>query len=128
MTDAQRGIHDGLHSQLEIHGTMDPCPSTPPEPGNGGNGGNGGMIGSPENEISSSSTSASAGVELTLTFPNLTAEDVAKIGVDGGSVEVFLEDDFQVDDIAAGSVYFRCWRDRRPEGGDGRRRPGPSHL
>ena len=68
--------------------------------------GNGDMMA--EAMIGSSSTSASSTVELTLMFPNLTAADVEKIGVDGGSVEVFLEDDFQVpDDISAGSVYFR---------------------
>ena len=71
------------------------------------NGGNGGTTPTAGDSIISSSTSASATVELTLTFPNLTADDVDKIGVDGGSVEVFLEDDFQVDDIAASSVYFR---------------------
>ena len=55
----------------------------------------------------SSSTSASAGVELTFTSLPLTAADVAKIGVDGGSVELFLEDDFVVpDSISPGSIYF----------------------
>ena len=75
--------------------------------------------------IGSSSTSASSTVELTLAFPKLTAADVAKIGVDGGSVEVFLEDDFQVpDDISAGSVYFRLLggtaAQRSLTGGEGR--------
>ena len=54
----------------------------------------------------SSSTSASAGVELTFTSAKLTQADVEKIGVDGGSVELFLEDDFKVDDISPGAIYF----------------------
>ena len=52
--------------------------------------------------IASSSTSASAGVQLTLTIPNLP------MNMQGGSsVELYLEDDFQVpDSIDRGSVYF----------------------
>ena len=70
--------------------------------------------------ITSSSTSASATVELTVVIESLDADDVAKIGADGGSVEVFLEDDFQVpDDIAPGSVYFRLLGDG-PTAGDDR--------
>ena len=58
-------------------------------------------------KIESDSTSASAGVELTFTYGPLTADDVAKIGVDGGSVELFLEDDFVVpDSISPGAIYF----------------------
>ena len=71
-----------------------------PDPGNGNGMTAGAMFGS-------SSTSASAGVELTFTSLPLTAADVAKIGRDGGSVELFLEDDFVVpDSISPGSIYF----------------------
>ena len=57
--------------------------------------------------LKSSSTSGSANVELTFTSLPLTADDVAKIGRDGGSVELFLEDDFVVPgSISPGSIYF----------------------
>ena len=57
--------------------------------------------------LKSSSTTGSAGVELTFTSDPLTAADVDKIGSDGGSVELFLEDDFKVpDSISPGSIYF----------------------
>ena len=70
----------------------------------------------------SSSTSASAGVELTFTYGPLTQADVAKIGADGGSVELFLEDDFKVpDDISPGSIYFTLTKPtHRFAGGGGR--------
>ncbi len=75
--------------------------------------------------VISSSTSASSTVELNLVIESLTAEQVAKIGVDGGSVELFLEDDFQVpSDISAGSVYFRLLggtdAQKKLTGGEGR--------
>ena len=57
--------------------------------------------------LDSSSTSANATVELTFTSLPLTAADVAKIGRDGGSVELFLEDQFVVPgSISPGSIYF----------------------
>ena len=57
--------------------------------------------------LDSSSTSGSATVELTFTSLPLTAADVDKIGRDGGSVELFLEDDFAVPgSISPGSIYF----------------------
>ena len=57
--------------------------------------------------LDSSTTTGSATVELTFTSLPLTAADVAKIGRDGGSVELFLEDDFKVpDSISPGSIYF----------------------
>ncbi len=42
MTDAERGIHDGIHANLEVHGTMDPCPE------DDGNGNGNGMTGERE--------------------------------------------------------------------------------
>ena len=91
------------------------------DPGNGGNGGNG--TGTPAAAMfDSSSTSASAGVELTFTSLPLTAADVAKIGRDGGSVELFLEDDFVVpDSISPGSIYFTLTKPTSSLTGDGGR-------
>ena len=55
-----------------------------------------------DDSIESSSTTASAGVKLTLTIGNLP-EDM----LGGSSVELYLEDDFKVPDtIDRGSVYF----------------------
>ena len=73
-------------------------------------------------KIESSSTSASAGVELTFTYGPLTADDVAKIGVDGGSVELFLEDDFVVpDSISPGAIYFTLTHQTSGDTGGGGR-------
>ena len=67
--------------------------------------------------IESSSTSASAGVTLTLTIDRLTQNTEA-----GGSVVLFLEDDFKVpDSIDRGSVYFRAINDRTSETNSGGR-------
>ena len=56
--------------------------------------------------IDSSSTSASAAVELKLAV-KLTVADVAKLNKDGGSIELYLEDDFVVpDSIDGNDVYF----------------------
>ena len=55
-----------------------------------------------KDEIASSSTSASTGVELKLTIGSLGIE-----GVGGSSVELYLEDDFDVPEtIARDAVYF----------------------
>ena len=74
--------------------TTAPAPPTPmPEP----------------DMIASSSTSGGAGVELKLTIGRLPMD-----AVDGSSVELFLEDDFQVpDSIDRNTVYFTV-----PGGGD----------
>ena len=65
----------------------------------GGNGGNGGSEG---DMIDNSSTTGGASVELILTIDSLPMN-----AVDGTSVELFLEDDFQVpDSIARDTVYF----------------------
>ncbi len=67
--------------------------------------------------ISSSSTSASATVELQLTIDKLPEGAVA-----GSSIELYLEDDFQVpDDIDRDTVYFRVTsRDDANVNGGGR--------
>ena len=78
-------------------------PASPPPTDPGGNGGASGAT------LESSSTSASAGIELKLTIPNLSAGDAAKL-TGGGSVELYLEDEFNVDDeddgIDRDTVYF----------------------
>ena len=48
--------------------------------------------------LESSSTSANANVKITLTMVTLTDRDVDKLASDGGSVELYLEDDFVVPD------------------------------
>ena len=73
-----------------------------------------------ETSFSSSSTSGSAGVELKLVV-KLSADDVDKLDNDGGSIELYLEDDFSVpDSINRNDVYFIVTPER-PETGDGGR-------
>ena len=68
----------------------------------------------------SSSTSANANVKLTLVVP-LSASDVDKLASDGGSIELYLEDDFVVpDSIDRNDVYFTV-RPRAADTGDGGR-------
>ena len=70
-------------------------PAVPPPTIPSGNGQDGDMI-------ESSSTTGGAGVELILTIDSLPMT-----AVDGTSVELYLEDDFQVpDSIDRGNVYF----------------------
>ena len=85
-------------------GTPPPTQGTPtPTPGNGNGNGDGTMMPDPGDMIDNSSTSASATVELQLTIANLPEAAVA-----GSSVELYLEDDFQVpDSIDRDTVYFR---------------------
>ncbi len=75
---------------LTLAGGGESCPTRQPAP-------------PPENAtITSSSTSASALVELTLTIPSLPEDAVS-----GTSVELYLEDDFQVpDSIDSNAAYF----------------------
>ena len=92
----QAGIHDAFTDSDHPKCVTD---------GNGNGNGNGAM--STGAMLKSSSTSGSATVELTFTSLPLTTTDVDKIGRDGGSVELFLEDDFKVpDSISPGSIYF----------------------
>ena len=93
MTDAQRAIHNGIHANVGSHGTMEPCPT--------GTGTGTGTMPATGDDIDSSSTSASAGVKLTLTI-----EDPGML-VAGSSIELYLEDDFNVpNDIDDADVYF----------------------
>ena len=104
MTDAQRGIHNGIHENIGFHDTMDPCPDPDPDP-DGTVNGNGMM---PTGAmIESSSTSASATVQLKLTIPDLTAADADKLKSGGSSVVLYLEDQFKVPEtIDRDTVYF----------------------
>ena len=67
--------------------------------------------------IESSSTSANAGVKLTLTIGNLPM-----VMRGGSSIELYLEDDFKVPDtIDRGSVYFTVTNPPTDETGNGSR-------
>ena len=110
MTDAQRGIHNGIHENVGVHGTMDPCPT-------GTNGGNGGQMDMTGDAFSTGSTSASASIEVKVTIDSLAMAAEA-----GSSVEVYLEDDFQVpDSIDRDTVYFAVTSPRTPDTNDGGR-------
>ena len=70
-----------------------------------------------KDEIDNSSTSASAGIELQLTIGSMPENAVA-----GSSVELYLEDDFQVpDSIDRDTVYFRVTDPRSAATNDGGR-------
>ena len=93
MTPAQQSIHDSVHGQFGQDGCPDVTPTMMPtateEP-------------SADAEVTSSSTSGSATVELKLTIDELN-QDLAV----GGSIVLYIEDDFQEpDDISASDVYF----------------------
>ena len=110
MTGAQRAIHNGIHENIGSHGTMDPCPT-------GTNGGNGGQMDMTGDAFSTGSTSPSASIEVKVTIARLSMAAEA-----GSSVEVYLEDDFQVpDSIDRDTVYFTVTNDRTPNTNDGGR-------
>ena len=100
MTEAQRGIHNGLHAQLSIHGTMDPCPDTTNGGGNGNGNGNGDMTPA---GVSTSGWSSSGGgsgdVVIAVTDQQLAIDD---------SIILVLDDKFTVpDSIPMGAVFIR---------------------
>ena len=72
---------------------------------------NAGVTGTPTTppsvvEFNADSTTSSGSVTLTLTLTQVSASSAAALG-SGGSVELFLEDEYQVPDfISRGSVYF----------------------
>ena len=104
MTDAQRGIHNGIHQNIGSHGTMDPCPTT----GNGNGNGTPTVMG--DVTISGWSNSANGSENLTITVMNAGA-----LSIDDSFVLV-LEDDFVVPHtIAPGLVYFK--QTGEPSGG-----------
>ena len=94
-TDLGRAIHDALSPN-------DPCPTSTMEPTM-----DPAMTPMPteepsEAEVKSSSTSASSTVELKLTIAELSMPVAV-----GGSIVLYLEDDFQEpDSISAGDAYF----------------------
>ena len=100
MTEAQIAIHNGIDDQLNggngqclppgTTPTPTPMPMPPPS----------GAMG--DFEIKSSSTSASATVELRVIIENLPEDLVV-----GSSIELYLEDDYQVPaSIPAGAAFF----------------------
>lgn len=99
---AERIAHDvaaEFVGQENADGSDHRC-ATPGTEASGGNGGNGTTMPSGV-EIDSSSTTGGAGVRL-----ELTIKDAGQL-LAGSSVELYLEDDFQVpDDINPGDVYF----------------------
>ena len=104
MTDAQRGIHNGIHANLGAHGTMDPCPTgTNGGTGTGtGTGGTGTTTPAAGDMVKSSSSSGSASPEIKLIIASLD-EDRAV----GSSIVLYLEDDFvEPSSIPATSVYI----------------------
>ena len=95
-----------------------PTPTSPPpvDPGNGNGNGNGDTGTTSGDMIASSSTSGGAGVELILTIKSLSMDAVA-----GSSVELYLEDDFQIpDSIARDTVYFTVPGGGNDQNGGGR--------
>jgi len=105
---ADRAAHDALadnNDDTNADGSDHTCanPGMDPEPTPPGT-----ITPDPSGDmISSSSTSASATVELQLTIDKLPESAKA-----GSSIELYLEDDFQVpDDIARNTVYFRVTND-----------------
>ena len=100
MTAAQIAIHNGVDDQLNGGNgqclppgtTPTPTPMPPPPPG----------AAMEEFDITSSSTSASATVELRVIIENLSETLVV-----GSSIELYLEDDYQVPaSIPAGAAFF----------------------
>ena len=93
MTTTQQAIHDNVHEELG----QDGCPD-----GNGNGNGNGATGATGASTIENSSTSASASVELRVVIGMLPIDAKA-----GSSVELYLEDDFQVpNSIDRDTVYF----------------------
>ena len=104
-TDLGRAIHDALSPN-------DPCPTSTMDPA---------MTPMPteepsEAEVKSSSTSASSTVELKLTIAELSMPVAV-----GGSIVLYIEDDFaEPDSISAGDVYFVSEPAREVTGDGGR--------
>ena len=113
LSSAAQGLHDAF---------ADPNDPKCSDTGNGdGTNGNGDGDGTPADAtFRSSSTSANANVKLTLAV-TLTDGDVEKLASDGGSIELYLEDDFGVpDSIDRNDVYFTV-SPRMADTGDGGR-------
>ncbi len=113
LSSAAQGLHDAFANPNDPK-----CSDT----GNGdGTNGNGDGDGTPADAtFRSSSTSANANVKLTLEV-TLTDGDVEKLASDGGSIELYLEDDFGVpDSIDRNDVYFTV-SPRMADTGDGGR-------
>ena len=113
-TAQAQGLCDGPLASLlpQCEGSMPPDPQPP----TGDTGDDMMMMDAGPAEVDNSSTSASATVELILTIDSLPMGAVA-----GSSVELYLEDDFQVpDSIARDTVYFTVPGGTANQGGGGR--------
>lgn len=105
-TAAGRSIHD-------LVSPNDPCPPPAVEPTAEPTA----TPSSDPDEFSTGSTSASASIEVKLTIENLPMDAEA-----GSSVELYLEDDFQVpDSIDRDNVYFTVTSPRTPDTNSGGR-------
>ena len=92
-------------SQGQFEGPWATVSAMTTDPGSGT--GSTGMNGTSGASIVSSSTSASATVQLKLTIPDLTAADADKLKSGGSSVVLYLEDQFKVPEtIDRDTVYF----------------------
>ena len=107
MGDAAQGVHDAFAA------SDDPkCSDTDTDTDTGN-----GQMGSTDDAFSTGSTSASASIEVKVTIDSLAMAAEA-----GSSVEVYLEDDFQVpDSIDRDTVYFRVTSPRTANTNDGGR-------
>ena len=83
MTDAQRGIHNGIHENIGSHGTMDPCPT----PGTGTPGTDMPATG---DMITSDSSSGGSAPEFQVVIDSLPTNLAV-----GSSIVLYLEDDYQ---------------------------------
>ena len=105
LSSAAQGLHDAFADPNDPK-----CTDTDTDTGNG-------QMGSTDDAFSTGSTSASASIEVKVTIDSLAMAAEA-----GSSVEVYLEDDFQVpDSIDRDTVYFAVTSPRTPNTNDGGR-------
>ena len=108
MTEEERRTHNAS-AILENEEVCDGATS----PGNGGNGGNGTVTPDAGYMITSDSSSGGGAPELKVVITSLPADGLAV----GGSIVLYLEDDFQEPEtIPASSVYFVAEPARAPTG------------
>ena len=107
LSSAAQGLHDAFADPNDPK-----CSDTDTDTDTGN-----GQMGSTDDAFSTGSTSASASIEVKVTIDSLAMAAEA-----GSSVEVYLEDDFQVpDSIDRDTVYFAVTSPRTPNTNDGGR-------